>query len=103
MRFSLSRIRWGENPSRQQEFPGLARNRRSETAPIGRDAVVAMQFGFLRPIAPVEILVGTKRRRALQFVILDVDFVGFEFRVVAKLAPRQRQKIGAQAKEAAEA
>src|SRR6476646_5348147 len=107
MRFSLSGIRWGENPSRQQEFLGSAKEHtketRSEAAPIGRDAVIAMQFGFLRPIAPVEILVCTKRRRALQLVILDVDFVGLEFRVVAKLAPGQWQKVGTQAEEAAEA
>ena len=31
-----------------------------------------MQFRFLRTIAPVEILVGTERWRALQLVIVDV-------------------------------
>src|SRR5262245_4505843 len=51
---------------------------RSEAAPVRRHAVIAMQFGFLRAIAPVEILVGTERRRALQLFIIDVEFVGFE-------------------------
>ena len=35
-------------------------NARSEAAPVRRNSVVAMQFGFLRAIAPVEILVGTE-------------------------------------------
>ena len=61
-----------------------------------------MQFLFLRTIAPVEILVGAERRRALQFVVVDVEFVGLEPGAVAKPAPRQRQQIGADAEEAAE-
>src|ERR1700754_4141823 len=76
-------------------------NLRSKAAPIGRHAVVAMQFDFLRPIAPIEIPVGAKRRRAFQLVIVDVELVGFEAGVVVQLAPGQRQEIAAHAEEAA--
>ena len=51
---------------------------RSESAPVRWGSVIAMQFGFLRAIAPVEILVGAERRRAPQFLVVDVEFVGFE-------------------------
>src|SRR5450432_76040 len=37
---------------------------RSETAPIRRRSVIAVQFGFLRTIAPVEIQVGAGNRIA---------------------------------------
>src|SRR5690242_11391701 len=57
---------------------------RSKAAPVRRHAVISMQLRFLCAIAPVEILVGTERRRALQLLIVDVEFVGFELRVVAK-------------------
>src|SRR3954462_4628900 len=75
---------------------------RSKAAPVRRHAVVAMQFGFLGAIAPVEILVGAERRRALQLLIVDVELVGFELRAVAKSSPRQRNQIGADAEKAAE-
>src|SRR5260221_6373138 len=55
---------------------------RSESAPIWRYSVIAMQLGFLRTIAPIEIVVGAERRRAAQFFIVDVEFVGLEFRIV---------------------
>ena len=62
-----------------------------------------MQLGFLRTIAPVEILVGAERRRPLQFLVVDVEHIGFELRVVGETGPRQRQQAGSDAKEAAEA
>src|SRR6478735_3854832 len=62
-------------------FAGFSR---SEPAPIGRYSVIAMQLRFLRAIAPVEILVGTERRRAPQLVIVDVELIGLELAVVAK-------------------
>src|SRR4051794_3706019 len=61
-----------------------------------------MQFHFLRTITPVEILVGAKRWRALQLVIVDVELVGFEPRAVAQPAPRQWKQVGSHAEEAAE-
>src|SRR5207245_11019461 len=77
-------------------------NVRSEAAPVGRHAVVAMQFRFLRPIAPLEILVSAERWRALQLLIVNVEFVGFAPHVVTQFAPRQWKQIGSHAKEAAE-
>src|SRR5216684_5057435 len=76
---------------------------RSEPAPIRWYTVVAMQFGLLRAIAPVEILVGVERRRPPQFVILDVELIGLEFRVVAQTRPWQRQQAGSHAEKSAEA
>src|ERR1700733_8409690 len=55
-------------------------NAQSEAAPVGRNSVIAMQFGFLRAIAPVEILVGTERRRPPEFVVIDVELVRLEAR-----------------------
>ena len=49
-------------------------------------AVIAVQFRFLRTIAPIEILVRAERRRALQLLVVNVGFVGFEFDVVAQAA-----------------
>src|SRR5207248_977269 len=66
---------------------------RSETTPVGRYSVVAMQRGLLRAIAPVEILVGAERRRVLQLVILDVELISLEASVVAKPRPGQRQQV----------
>src|SRR5258708_33528914 len=76
---------------------------RSKAAPVRRHAVIAMQLRFLRTIAPVEILVGAERRRALQLLILDVEFVGLESGAVAEPAPGQRNQIGSDAEKAAEA
>src|ERR1700730_14238123 len=75
---------------------------RSESAPIWRYSVIAMQFGFLRAIAPIKILVGAERRRAAQFFIVDIEFVGLEYRIVIEAPPRQRKQIGSDAEEAAE-
>src|SRR4029079_12916443 len=72
---------------------------RSEAAQVRGHAVIAMQLFFLGAIAPVEILVGPERRRALQFFIVDVEFVGFEPGVVAKPSPRQRNQVGADAQK----
>ena len=55
-------------------------------APIRRHAATAVQLRFLRTIAPIEILVRAERRRALQLFVVDVEFVGFEFDVVAQAA-----------------
>src|SRR5580700_12038545 len=70
---------------------------RSESAPVWRYSVIAMQLGFLRAVAPVEILVGAERRRTPEFFVVDVEFVGLEPRIVAKARPRQRQQVGAHA------
>src|SRR6202035_492370 len=75
----------------------------SEPAPIGRYSVIAMQLRFLRAIAPVEILVGAERRRAPEFVIVDVELVGFELRVIGEARPGERQQVGSHAEEPAEA
>src|SRR5580704_11025262 len=87
---------------------GISRNTyqlsgRSEATPIRRDAVITVQLGFLRTIAPVEILVGAERWRASQFLIIDVELVGFEPGVVGQTRPWQRQQIGAHAEETTEA
>ena len=61
-----------------------------------------MQLRFLRAIAPVEILVGAERRRAPELVIVDVELVGLDPRVVGQARPRQRKQSGSHAEEAAE-
>src|SRR5205085_10618769 len=61
------------------------------------------QLRFLGTIAPVEILIGAERRRALQLVIVDVEFIGFEFRAVTQPAPRQWKQAGSHTEETAEA
>src|SRR5882724_580221 len=76
---------------------------RSKAAPVRRHAVVAMQLRFLRTIAPVEILVGAERRRALQLLIFDVEFVGLEPGAVAEPARRQGRQVGTYSEDAAEA
>src|SRR5262245_58712600 len=60
-----------------------------------------MQLSFLRAIAPVEILVGTERRRASQFFIVDVELVGLEPWIVAEARPGQWKQTGAYAEKAA--
>src|SRR3977135_4196543 len=75
----------------------------SESAPIRRDVIIAMQRFFLGTIAPAEVLGGAERRRASQLVIVDVELIGFELPVVAQPRPRQRQQAGSHAEEAAEA
>src|SRR5258708_26504069 len=70
---------------------------RSESAPVRRYSVIAMQLGFLRAIAPIKILVGAEGWRAAQFFIVDVEFVGLEFRIVLEAPPRQRKQIGSDA------
>jgi hypothetical protein len=47
-----------------------------------------MQLRFLRTIAPVEILVGAERRRAPELVIVDIELVGLDPRVVGWARPR---------------
>src|SRR3984957_8892682 len=85
------------------EFRGThQRISRSEAAPIGRNAVVAVQLGLLRTIAPVEILIGAERWRASQLLTIDVELVGFEPGTVGQARPWQRQQIGSHAEEAAE-
>src|SRR5260221_9082287 len=74
----------------------------SETAPIRRYPVIAVQLRLLRTIAPVEVLVGPKGRRALQLLIVDIEFVGAESRIIGETPPRQRKQVGAHAEEAAE-
>src|SRR5665213_1494433 len=93
--------RRGRQPARRR---GVAQffKARSEPAPVGRDAVVAMQLRFLRAIAPVEILVGAERRRAPQFLIVDVELIGFEPGIVGETRPWQRQQAGSHAEETAE-
>src|SRR5882757_3608715 len=89
-----------EKPVRSPSVPCFLRGiLRSKAAPVRRHAVIAMQFRFLRTIAPVEILVGAERRRAFQLLIPDIEFVGLEPGAVAKPAPRQRQQIGPHAEE----
>src|ERR1700686_3958302 len=89
-------------PATSSCVPKISTGTKSEAAPIRRHAGIAVQFRFLRTIAPVELLVGSERRRALQLVIVDVEFVGFEPGVVAKPAPGQRKQIGSHAEEPAE-
>src|SRR5258708_32245134 len=48
---------------------------RSESAPVRRYSLIAMQLRFLRAIAPIEILVGAESRRATQLFIVAVQLV----------------------------
>src|SRR6184192_237783 len=64
-RFLLISETLGENPALQQVFHVFrvkhgGATLQSEAAPVRRHAVIPMQLGFLRAIAPVEILVGTE-------------------------------------------
>src|SRR3984957_10479648 len=59
----------------------------SEPAPVGRDSVIAMQLRFLRAVAPVGILFRAERRRAPEFLVVDVEHVGLEFRIVGQARP----------------
>src|ERR1700730_6342363 len=75
---------------------------RSEAAPIWRCSVIAVQLRFLRTIAPVEIQVGAERRRAPEFLIVDVELVGLESGVVGEARPWHRKQGGSHAEEPAE-
>src|SRR3954469_15513329 len=102
MGFSSLSKSMGRKPVTRPTVPLNRKNgTRSEAAPVGRYAVIAMQLGLLRPVAPVEILVGVERRRALQLVIVGVELVGLEPGVVAQPRPGQWQQIGSHAEEAA--
>src|SRR5450759_3200725 len=76
---------------------------RSEPAPVRRYSVIAMQLRFLRAIAPVEIPVGAERRRAPELVIVGIELVSLDPRVVGQARPRQREQVGSHAEEPAEA
>src|SRR5262249_24348931 len=52
-------------------------------APIRRHTVVVVNLDFAAAVAPVEVLVGGKRRRALQFLLGKIEMVGAERAIVS--------------------
>src|SRR5262245_40589711 len=72
-------------------------------APIRRHTVVVVNLDFAAAVAPVEVLAGGKRRRALQFLLGEIEMVGAERAIVSQARPGDRDMLLSHAEEAAEA
>src|SRR5262245_65582383 len=72
-------------------------------APIRRHAVVVVNLDFAAAVAPVEILSGAKRRRALQFLLGEIEVIGAKRTIVSQARPGDRAVLLSHAEEAAEA
>src|SRR5215813_11174573 len=72
-------------------------------APIRRHAVVVVNLDFAAAVAPVEVLAGGKRRRALQLLLGEIEMVGTERAIVSQARPGDRDMLLSHAEEAAEA
>src|SRR6266436_7692062 len=72
-------------------------------APIRRHAVAVVDLDFATAVAPVEVLPGGKRRRALQFLLGEIEMVSAERAIVSQARPGDRQMLLSHPEEAAEA
>src|ERR1700751_5679925 len=72
-------------------------------APIRRHTIVVVNLDFAAAVAPVEVLPGGKRRRALQFLLREIEMVSAERAIVSQTCPGDRQMLLSHPEEAAEA
>src|ERR671913_136403 len=66
---------------------------KSVGAPIGSRTIIVMDLEFAATIAPVEISAGRMGRRAGDFLVAEIDPVGFERRIVRQAVPRDRSVL----------
>src|SRR5262245_13623465 len=72
-------------------------------APIRRHPVVVVNLDFAAAVAPVEVLPGAKRRRALQFLLSEIEMIGAERAIVSQARPGNRDMLLSHAEETPEA
>src|SRR5262245_4987153 len=72
-------------------------------APIRRHPVVVVNLDFAAAVAPVKVLPGAKRRRALQFLLGEIEMIGAERAIVSQARPGNRDMLLSHAEETPEA
>src|SRR5215475_10633338 len=72
-------------------------------APIGRYPIVIVDLDLAAAVAPVELLIGSHRRCALQFRLGQVEMIGAEHAIVGQPRPGNRRMLLSHAEKAAEA
>src|SRR5882724_4159430 len=71
--------------------------------PVGPHPIEVVDLDLFTAVAPVEVLVGPERRRALQFLFSQIELIGTERPLVVEPCPWNRQVLPSDPEKAAKA